>query len=428
LGGIFNIPSMKSYSIALIAVATSTLVISAGQVFWSQYGLPIFTLPFLLITLSFVYILNILEYKHITRFHVGTPEDNLEYYIVNKNRYVGEHSVLSLPFKGEWYSWQGFDGEWTHKGEYRYAYDFIKVDSTGRSYFEDGVLLNQYYCYLQEVLAPINGRIVRVINQLPDNIIGSTDVLNKWGNQIIIESDTGVIVRIAHLAYDSVFVYEGQTVLVGSVIGLCGNSGNSPQPHIHIQVQDSILPHSITKPFSFVNFAQDKKLRLSGLPSVKNKVTNCHFDLYFDQITNFLLDQIVSFSVYKKDVFVEKIQMVVKMSIYGVYYFETKKGKLYFGKEYGNFYFYKTEGNDEYLRLIFLSLSRMPIANIGDIEWQDSIENSLVLSGSQKFIAGLFNSFSTNKIKTNIIYTLTTQMKLKVLLLTVSLMLKLIPP
>jgi len=48
LGGVFNIPSIKSYTIGLLGVAMATLISSAGHVFWSQYGLPVFTLPFTL--------------------------------------------------------------------------------------------------------------------------------------------------------------------------------------------------------------------------------------------------------------------------------------------------------------------------------------------------------------------------------------------
>jgi murein DD-endopeptidase MepM/ murein hydrolase activator NlpD len=31
----------------------------------------------------------------------------------------------------------------------------------------------------------------------------------------------------------------GETVEVGQPIGLCGNSGNSTQPHVHLQATDS---------------------------------------------------------------------------------------------------------------------------------------------------------------------------------------------
>ena len=404
LGGVFNIPSLKSYAIAMIAVATSTLVASAGQVFWSQYGLPIFTLPFLLITLSFVYILNLLDFELRTKFYIGTPEQNLEHYCANQGRFITDQVAISLPFKDRWLAWQGFDGKWTHKGEYRYAYDFVKTDSSGRTNSGSGNLLTDYYAYAQEVLSPVNGRVVRVINLLPDNIIGSTDIQNNWGNEIIIESDMGVVVKLAHFAYDSIFVYEGQTVIAGSVIGLCGNSGNSPQPHIHIQVQNSILPHAYTKPFVFVNYAHHEEFSLYGEPQENTEITHCQFDLFYDQVTNFVLDQVFKFDVYKDQDFIEKITLKVLMSDYGIYYFETQRGKLYFGKEYGNFYFYNLEGDDPNLKMIYLALSTMPISNVANLKWSDQIKNSLVLKPWQQFFAGLLNALSIHKVQTKVDY------------------------
>ena len=63
IGGVFNVPSPKSFGIAAIAVATSTLLINAVNVFWSQFGIPVFTLPFTLITLSFIYMLSLVDYQ-----------------------------------------------------------------------------------------------------------------------------------------------------------------------------------------------------------------------------------------------------------------------------------------------------------------------------------------------------------------------------
>ena len=34
-------------------------------------------------------------------------------------------------------------------------------------------------------------------------------------------------------------VGAGERVVVGQVLGECGNSGNSTEPHVHVQVSDS---------------------------------------------------------------------------------------------------------------------------------------------------------------------------------------------
>ncbi|MCD6319114.1 MAG: urea transporter, partial [Candidatus Desulfofervidaceae bacterium] len=58
LGGVFLVPSPKSYFMAMLAVAVSTFLLESAKTFWVVYGLPVFTLPFNVISLSFVYVLR----------------------------------------------------------------------------------------------------------------------------------------------------------------------------------------------------------------------------------------------------------------------------------------------------------------------------------------------------------------------------------
>ncbi len=404
IGGIFNIPSLKSYALAFLGVAFATLIASAGHVFWSQYGLPIFTLPFTIVTLSFIYALNLLQFPLRTQVFKGTPEQNLEHYLSTKDRFVENPTALSLPFKGRWYSWQGFDGDWTHKGIYQYAYDFVICDSESKTYLNEGKQLSDYYCFGQEVLSPVRGRVVKVIHLFPDNPVGSVDIVNNWGNEIVIEDSRGYIVKLAHFSCNSIYVVEGQWVDVGTVLGLCGNSGNSPQPHIHIQVQVDYSPAAATLPFVFVNYEQSNLFHVSGLPQVHSHVRHCQFDLYYDQVTNFVLDEELLFDVYLKDEKIDTLSIRVKMSDLSCYYFETKKGKLYFGKQYGNFYFYGCEGNDPYLKTLFLALSTLPLSYASQLRWQDTINNALILNNWQANTAGFLNSFYNNWVSTHADY------------------------
>lgn len=400
IGGIFNIASLKSYTLAFIGVAFATLIASAGHVFWSQYGLPIFTLPFTLVTLSFIYTLNLLEYPLRTVVFKGSPEDNLDYFLSTKDRFVSSPVALSLPFKGRWYSWQGFDGDWTHKGLYKYAYDFVICDSDRKTYLNEGKLLTDYYCFGKEVLSPVRGRVVKVIHYLADNPIGSVDIINNWGNEITIEDSRGYIIKLAHFSSYSINVIEGQWVDVGTVLGLCGNSGNSPQPHIHIQAQADYSAAAATIPFVFVNYEQANKYKVSGLPEEHRNVTNCAFDLYYDQVTNFVLDEELNFDVFYKDEKIDTLRLTVKMSETSCYYFDSGKGKLYFGKQYGNFYFYSCEGKDKYLNKLFLGLSILPLSYIDRLVWKDNISNSLVLNKWQLNAASFLNSFYTHSVST----------------------------
>ena len=60
------------------------------------------------------------------------------------------------------------------------------------------------------------------------------------GNHVVIAlAPAGPFVLIAHLQRGSVSAAVGSVVMVGENIGSCGNSGNSTQPHVHVQVTDS---------------------------------------------------------------------------------------------------------------------------------------------------------------------------------------------
>jgi urea transporter/murein DD-endopeptidase MepM/ murein hydrolase activator NlpD len=404
LGGIFNIPSLKSYTIAFLGVAIATVISSAGHVFWSQYGLPIFTLPFTIITLCFIYALRLTNYPLQTMVYKKSPEEILEHFLANRDRFITHPVSLSLPFNGRWNSWQGFDGEWTHKGIYQHAYDFVISDALKKTFQNQGNLLSDYYCFGLEVLSPVQGRIIRVIHSLPDNAIGSVDSVNNWGNEILIEDSRGFLVKLAHFSSHSICVIEGQIVEVGTVLGLCGNSGQSPQPHIHIQVQTDSSVTAPTLPFVFVNYEQSDKFHSSGLPEEHADVTHCQFNLFYDQVTNFVLDERFTFDVFQEEKKIDSFSFQIKMSDDASFYFETNKGKLFFCKQYGNFYFYGNEGSDIYLNLIYLALSTMPLSYIPLLKWQDNINNSLVLNLWQKNVASILNSFSPDGISTTAKY------------------------
>ena len=58
------------------------------------------------------------------------------------------------------------------------------------------------------------------------------------GNHVVIGVAPGVLVALCHLRRGSVAVTPGQPVAVGALVGRCGNSGNSTEPHLHLQAVD----------------------------------------------------------------------------------------------------------------------------------------------------------------------------------------------
>ncbi|MBI4760065.1 MAG: M23 family metallopeptidase [Chloroflexota bacterium] len=117
----------------------------------------------------------------------------------------------------------------------RWAYDFLVAPFlNGSDKVED------YGCYGVPVLAPADGLVVKTRDGEPDEVpgISSNNLTAPEGNFVAIQlKETGTYLIIAHLKPGSVRVKVGDTVVEGQVIGACGNSGNTSEPHIHIHHQ-----------------------------------------------------------------------------------------------------------------------------------------------------------------------------------------------
>lgn len=84
---------------------------------------------------------------------------------------------------------------------------------------------------------------------------------------------SGTFVALAHLQAGSTRVSVGQEVVEGQQIANCGNSGNSTQPHVHMQVMDSAdLSVARGVPMAFRRFrerppgAKQFQVRERGMP------------------------------------------------------------------------------------------------------------------------------------------------------------------
>lgn len=393
LGGIFNIPSLKSYAFAFTGVAMSTVLIKSIDIFWAEYGIPVFTLPFLLITLGFNYVLSLLKYKFKVQVFKNTPEETAEYYYTQQFRY-SQTTPMYLPFKDEWSVYQGFDGEWTHQGIWKYAYDFVKRNSRGLTYENDGKKLEDYYCYRKEVTSPCRGYVAYVIDSFADNPIGVVDTINNWGNYVVINDFRGYYVGICHLAQGSLMVKPGDWVEVFQPIGLCGNSGYSPQPHIHMQYQSSAYLNSVTFPFSFTGIQTEDEVLHHYLPDDNESVKPYFMNDFYFQVTNFVLDEVLKFKVYHNDLFIENIEFKVKMSFDSTFFLERGNGRLYFGKSYSSFYFYHLEGEDKYLKLLYQSMPSLPLSHVADKAWFDVIPRKFLGNFKHRAILSIKTLFN----------------------------------
>jgi murein DD-endopeptidase MepM/ murein hydrolase activator NlpD len=121
----------------------------------------------------------------------------------------------------------------------------IASESDGKLVFERVKDLERYETYGKTLYSPVSGLIVDMENTLPDQAIGTSDIENLAGNYIIIQVRQDVFVLLAHLKSGSVVVSKGESIQVGQRIAEVGNSGNTSQPHLHIQAITS--PNSQSK-------------------------------------------------------------------------------------------------------------------------------------------------------------------------------------
>ncbi|MDQ1339135.1 MAG: hypothetical protein QG567_285, partial [Campylobacterota bacterium] len=353
LGGIFLLPSIKNFLLALIGVAISVVLTDSIEILFNYYAIPVFTLPFNFTVITFVFVLSMIYYKGFNYNIKSTPEKSLASYLSSLFRFGINEAKISPPFSGEWSVYQVFNDEWTHKGNYKHAYDFV-IEKDNKTYKNQGLYLEDYYCFGESVLAPVNGYIVEFRHDLPDNQIGSVDRINNWGNYIIIKSDFGFYVEISHVMQYSIKLHVGEYVKLNDVVAKCGNSGYSPQPHIHIQVQDTPNLGAHTRGFCFSEYYSKNRIIFNSLPNKNEIIESIIADKSMFSRLNFILDESFKYEVFKDDKIIEEIEFVAVMNTLGEFYFEdSHKNKLYFYTHINLFYFYNYEGGDSYLKYIF---------------------------------------------------------------------------
>ncbi len=181
---------------------------------------------------------------------------------------VSKNLVLDLPFRGRWMARNSparrVPSHGTHRFGVTYAIDFIPVDDRGRSApLTVRSLLSveppeAFHGFGAGILAPVSGTVVLAHDGEPDHearrsqfarasyALGQAERIRAGvaaiaGNHVVVAvGDAGPFVLLAHLRQGSVSVLAGDVVASGARVGECGNSGNSTQPHVHVQATDSI--------------------------------------------------------------------------------------------------------------------------------------------------------------------------------------------
>jgi hypothetical protein len=184
----------------------------------------------------------------------------------------------------------------------------------------------------------------------------------------------------------------------GALLGLCGNSGYSPQPHIHIQAQATEQVGAPTLPFSFVAYQAGGAFHANDTPASGALVESLPAETPLQNRMGFVLDEVYRFRVEGCDRLrfpdsrAGLLELVVRMASDGTFYLDSGRGRLHFGTRDGTFYFRRMEGSDPCLRAIFLALPRLPLAYRRGLRWSDHVPAGTVTWGLRRGLVRLARS------------------------------------
>lgn len=199
--------------------------------------------------------------------------------VARVSAYVTKGDVR-LPFRGEWYAlWGGTDPAKNQPhmqagGSQRYAYDVL-IMKNGATHAGAGDKNTDYYCYGRPILSPVAGKVITVVDGIPENSPGEMNTLFLPGNCVVIDDGVGEYFALCHLQPGRMAVKVGDQVHAGQVIGYCGNSGNATQPHLHFQMADG--PDLVTAnglPITFRHFRENGQPVQSGIAEGKVFLAN----------------------------------------------------------------------------------------------------------------------------------------------------------
>lgn len=76
---------------------------------------------------------------------------------------------------------------------------------------------------------------VTSINSVDNGIVVHSGFLNGWGNTVVVQHDDDLFSHYAHMS--SIDVSKGDQVQQGQKVGVCGSTGDSTGPHLHLEAR-----------------------------------------------------------------------------------------------------------------------------------------------------------------------------------------------
>ncbi|MEI6347061.1 MAG: urea transporter [Bacteroidota bacterium] len=407
IGGFFIVASRHSYLWVMILVPIISVMIASFTTIFNVYQLAIYSLPFNIIVLLFLYVLKFRVHNY-KRLQLVTEQNySPELNLYNQQNYSARFSKslyfpLELPIMDEWKITQAYDGEITHRGEWRHAFDFEIANDQNKFYSGNVFNVNHYFAYNKPVYAPGDGVVENIIDNIEDNQIGKVDLEHNWGNTIIIKHADGLYSNISHLKKDSFKVAIGDLVKRGEMIGNCGSSGRSPQPHVHFQLQHLPFIGSPTIEYPIVHYIErdksDYRIHFFDFPKKDQQVSNINPTQTLSSALKFIPGQKLSFEVEELNSGTKKtVQWDVLVDYYNhsYLYCPDTKSSAYYYTDRKIFMFTKFYGSKKSeLFYFYLSLYRISLGYYPQLIIEDSLPLTLLnykpILWIQDFVAPMF--------------------------------------
>jgi urea transporter/murein DD-endopeptidase MepM/ murein hydrolase activator NlpD len=382
IGGFYLIPNKYSYGISILLIPVLMLMQIACDKLFSGLNLKTFTLAFSLLTVVFLYALHqrwLHQFLHLVTIQYYSAEKTVYKYLSALSRFKeSHHKNIALPFWGDWFVSQGYDGKITHLGDWSKALDFVIVDENDKTYREPGILVGDYYCYNKPILAPADGYVYEITNHTEDNVIGEVDTDKNWGNTLILNHLDGLYTQLSHIKKDSFKVAVGDFVTKGTILATCGSSGRSPEPHVHFQVQHSPQIGAKTSAYPISCFIEKRNgkvssLKLHAIPEENTHISNIETYPLLTDSFHFIPGKTLRFH---KDSSNELIEWEVATDAWNRSFFYDKKSKsyAYFINDGNRFYFTDFEGSrGSDLFHFYLSCYAVLMGVYPEIEMEDQV-------------------------------------------------------
>ena len=165
-------------------------------------------------------------------------------FVFRDNPYLEKNiSKITLPFNdGVWYVTQGGDSKNKNNhyniNSQKKGFDFVLIDENKKAYSGNKNKNESFYSFGKEVLAPIDGEIISVIDGIKENEPGHINRYYSAGNSIMLKTKNNEFLFFGHLKNNSIKVKPGDIITKGTVIAQVGNTGKSYYPHLHFHIQN----------------------------------------------------------------------------------------------------------------------------------------------------------------------------------------------